>query len=154
MTDLKETTFKRLGNQTINIRKYTFCCSLPENTLSLMPTSNLLINSKIHLFYRIDIHLHFCHVYLKFLIRRVTLFSIDTKLFASNGIQIHQQMSISTILLYIRENKISITQDSCPVYSKVGLRLYGIRTHSEDKGIKLSKFINKCRCSKIFSPII
>ena len=27
---------------------YTFCCSFPENILSLMPTSNLLMKKYIH----------------------------------------------------------------------------------------------------------
>ena len=38
-----------------------------------------------------------------------TFTSVDTQPFHSKGIPYHKQMTINTILLYIRDNKISIT---------------------------------------------
>ena len=71
---------------------YTFCCSLSENILSLMPSSNSLTQKYIHFF-------------------QSTLISEDNKPFVSKGIQKCKQRTINTILLYIRDNKTSIRQD-------------------------------------------
>ena len=71
--------------------KYTFCCLLPENILSLMLTSNSLIQKYIHFI-------------------QSTFTSVDMQPFASKGLLLCQQMTISTISLYIRDNKISIMQ--------------------------------------------
>ena len=43
-----------------------------------------------------------------------TFTNVDTRLFASKGIPVCQQTTINTILLYIRDDKISITQDIFP----------------------------------------
>ena len=71
---------------------YTFCRSLPENILSLTPTSNSLSQKYIHFI-------------------QSTFISVDTQPFASKGIPQHQLTTINTVLLPIRDNKISITQE-------------------------------------------
>ena len=70
---------------------YTFCCSLPENMLPLTPTSNSITEKSIHFF-------------------QFTFISVHTQLFASMGIPLCQRTAINIILLYIRGNKVSITQ--------------------------------------------
>ena len=45
--------------------------------------------------------------------------SVDTQPFASKGIPQHQQTTINNILLYIRENKISTTQEKYLAYLAV-----------------------------------
>ena len=69
---------------------YTFCCSLPENILSLTPTSNSSTQKYIHFI-------------------QSTLTSVDKQPFALKGYLQRQQKTINTILLYIRVNKISIS---------------------------------------------
>ena len=71
---------------------YTICCSLPENILSLTPTSNSLTQKFIYFI-------------------QSTFTCVDTKPFASKGIPQPQQTTINTILLYIRNNRVSITQE-------------------------------------------
>ena len=72
--------------------KYTFCRSLPGNIVSLTPTSYLLMPKYIHFI-------------------QSTFTCVNTQLFASKGILQCQQTTINTVLLYIRDNKISIIQD-------------------------------------------
>ena len=55
----------------------------------------------------------------------MTFISVDTQLFASRGILLGQQTTINIVLLYIRDSKISITEDTCSVLRRVDLRLYG-----------------------------
>ena len=57
-----------------------------------MPTSNSLTQKYIHLI-------------------QLTFTSIDTQPFALKGLLLHEQTTINTILLYIRDNKISIIQE-------------------------------------------
>ena len=71
----------------IVIGYYTFCCSLPENILSLMPTSNSLMQKYIHFI-------------------QLTFTSINLQPFPSKSILYCQQTTINTILLYIRDSKI------------------------------------------------
>ena len=71
---------------------YTFCCSLPENILSLMPISNSFMQKYIHFI-------------------QLTFTSIDMQPFASKSCPQCRQMTINMILLYIRDNKISVRQD-------------------------------------------
>ena len=72
--------------------KHTFCCTLPENVQSLMPTSNSLMQKYIHFI-------------------QSTFASLDTQPFASKGCPQHQQTTINTILLCLRDNKVSIKQE-------------------------------------------
>ena len=72
--------------------KYAFCCSLPENILSLTLTSNSLTQKYIHFV-------------------QWTFIRIDSQPFAYKGILKCQQTTINTILLHIRGNKISIAQE-------------------------------------------
>ena len=66
----------------------------------------------------------------------MTFISVDTQPFASSGILYHQQTTINTILLYIRDNKILITEDTSSVRCKVDLRLYGIPKCIKDNEVK------------------
>ena len=79
---------------TISGSYYTFCRSLPENILSLTPTSNSLTQK----------HIYFI---------QSTFISVDTQPFGSKGIPYRQQTIINTIPLYIGDDKISIRQDIC-----------------------------------------
>ena len=73
-----------------------------ENILSLTPTSNSLMQKYTHFF-------------------QSTFISIDMQPFASKGIPAYyQKMTINTILLYIRDSKISTRQD----ISHVKLKFY------------------------------
>ena len=73
---------------------------------TIMNANLELINTKIFSFYLSTTYLRFCHFHLKFLHWKLT--------------------TINIIPLYIKKNKISIMQDSCPVCCSVNLTLYRI----------------------------
>ena len=73
---------------------------------TIMNANLELINTKIFSFYLSTTYLRFCHFHLKFLHWKLT--------------------TINIIPLYIKENKISITQDSCSVCCSDNLTLYRI----------------------------
>ena len=68
--------------------KYNLCYSLPENILSLTPTSNLLTQKYIHF-------------------TQSTFTRVDTQPFATKGIPQRQQTTINTILLYVRDSGVT-----------------------------------------------
>ena len=68
---------------------YTFCCSLPENILSLTLTLNSLTRKCIHFI-------------------QSTFTSVDKRAFVSKGILWRQHTIINRILLYILDNKIQL----------------------------------------------
>ena len=76
----------------IKLDNYTFCCSLPENIASLTPTLKSLTQKYIHFI-------------------QSTFIGVDTQLSASKSFPYRQQTTITTILVYIKDNKISITPE-------------------------------------------
>ena len=97
----------------------TFCCSLPENILSLTPNSTSLTQKCIHFI-------------------QSTFIKVDTQPFPSKDILQRQQTTINTILLYIRDN---IVWTAKGVIYVLGLRKRTYTIHSlNTRRIKLGQF--------------
>ena len=99
---------------------YTFCCPLPENILSLTPTSNSLTQTYIHFI-------------------QSTFTSVDTQPFPSKANPIRQQTTINTIALFYLAH-----QGSCaPAGSKHnwGLSFNKCKKFNHNSSLKLQDLL-------------
>ena len=91
---------------------------------------------------------------IKIFAQKVTFISIDMQPCVSKSNLWPQQTTINTILLFIRKNKISLTEGISPICWRVELRFYQIQTCIKDKGIKLSQFVHKLNSVRQFKPLL